>query len=72
MSRELQPWGGDVRLPGWVRRLLRRPSAPDTPERVHEARQPQDPGVTVAEHVTGAHTHHSQLPQPDRKRRPKP
>lgn len=39
MQRELEEWGGAVRLPSWLRRLLRRAdSAPDTPERAHEAR----------------------------------
>ena len=32
MTRELEPWGGDVRLPRWLRRLLRRPEdVGDTP-----------------------------------------
>jgi hypothetical protein len=36
---ELEEWGGEVRVPRWVRRLLRRPAPPgDTPERAHEPR----------------------------------
>ena len=55
MPRELEPWGGDLRLPGWLRRLLKRPAAPsDSPERVHEARQPRTPDVSVAENVDRA------------------
>jgi hypothetical protein len=54
MPRELQPWGGEARLPRWVRRLLRRPAPGDTPERMHEARQPQDPGVSVQENADRA------------------
>ncbi len=54
MPRELQSWGGEVRLSGWVRRLLRRPAPSDTPERMHESRQPQDPGVSVAENADRA------------------
>ena len=39
MTRELEPWGGEVHVPRWMRRLLRRPAEPaDTPERTHEAR----------------------------------
>jgi hypothetical protein len=39
MRREPEEWGGAVRLPIWLRRLLRRADpAPDTPERAHEAR----------------------------------
>jgi hypothetical protein len=48
MSRELEPWGGEVHLPRWMRRALRRPAEPsDTPERAHEARAhpPQPPSV---------------------------
>jgi hypothetical protein len=42
MPRELEQWGGEVRMPGWLRRVLRRPEpAEDTPERAHERRQPQ-------------------------------
>ena len=54
MSRELEPWGGDVKVPAWIRRLLRRPAPTDTPERIHEARRPQDPGITVLENVDRA------------------
>jgi hypothetical protein len=54
MPRELQPWGGDVQPPSWLRRLLRRPAPTDTPERIHEARQPQDPGLTVLENADRA------------------
>jgi hypothetical protein len=40
-ERPLEPWGGDVHLPRWMRRVLHRPVPPgDTPERTHEARQP--------------------------------
>jgi hypothetical protein len=65
MPPELEPWGGEVRLPAWLRRVLRRPVNTDnTPERTpHEIRQPEDPGVTVLQHVNGAHTHHKRLPK---------
>jgi hypothetical protein len=54
-GRELQPWGGDVKMPRLIRRLLRRPEDPgDTPERVHEARQPEYPDVSVAENADRA------------------
>jgi hypothetical protein len=53
-TRQLEPWGGDVRMPGWLRRLLRR-SRPveDTPEAAHEKRKPQ-PGPSVAENADRA------------------
>src|SRR4051794_39849620 len=39
MPRELQSRGGDVQLPRWIRRLLRRPIDPGpSAERIHEAR----------------------------------
>jgi len=47
-KRELQAWGGEVKVPRWIRRLLRRPTPSDTPERVHESRQPSYPDVSVA------------------------
>jgi hypothetical protein len=55
MPRELQPWGGDVQLPRWLRRILKRAPEPgDTPERVHEGRQPHDPEVSVLENADRA------------------
>ena len=54
-QHELEPWGGEVRLPRWLRRVLRRPdAAEDTPERAHERRQPQDDGVSVLENADRA------------------
>jgi hypothetical protein len=41
MPREPEPWGGELRMPGLLRRLLRRGPAPeDSAERVHERRNP--------------------------------
>jgi hypothetical protein len=54
MPRELEPWGGEVRLPTWVLRLFRRPLPEDTPERTHERRQPTNPEVTVLENADRA------------------
>jgi hypothetical protein len=55
MPRELEPWGGDLRLPRWLRRMMRRPEDPGpSGERVHERRQPQDANVSVAENVDRA------------------
>jgi hypothetical protein len=46
MARELEPWSGDVRLPRWLRWLLRRPpEAGDT----HERRPARQPDKSVAE-----------------------
>jgi hypothetical protein len=40
MAREQEQWGGEVRLPAWLRRVLRRPDPEEpTPEAAHEARK---------------------------------
>ena len=49
MSRDLEPWGGEVRTPRWLRRLLRRPDSEDTEERAHERHQPAKPHMTRGE-----------------------
>jgi hypothetical protein len=55
MPQELEPWGGDLRMPDWLRRVLRRRSQPGpSAERIHEARQPQQPGLSVAENADRA------------------
>ena len=55
MSRELQPWGGPVEMPRWLRGLLRRPApATDTPEAVHERRKPVYSDITPLENVDRA------------------
>ncbi len=54
MARELEQWGGDVRLPGWLRRLLRKPPPPgDSPERTREG-PPSQPTVSVGENADRA------------------
>jgi hypothetical protein len=46
MAREPEEWGGEVRLPTWLRRMLRRPAPRDnTPERAHKTRTGQAPTV---------------------------
>ncbi len=54
MPKELQPWGGEVRMPRVLRWVLRRPEPGDTPERLHERRQPQSPTVSVVENADRA------------------
>lgn len=54
MTRELEPWGGEIRMPRWLRALLRRSDPGDTPERVHERRRPDYPDVSVAENADRA------------------
>jgi hypothetical protein len=72
MPRELEPWGGEVRMPRWLGRLLHRQTATETdsPERAHERHKPQYPERTVLENVDramfGAFT------QPDKSRRRAP
>jgi hypothetical protein len=67
MAQEPQPWGGEVHLPGWLRRLLRRPpeEAP-SPEFQHAARKEQRAKDQAAfEHMRAAGTvgpHPSELP----------
>jgi hypothetical protein len=51
---ELQPWGGEVKLPRLLRWLLRRPNPDDTPERAHERREPQYSDVSVLENADRA------------------
>jgi len=55
MPRQQEAWGGDVRLPRWLRKILRRPADPGpSPERIHETRQPQQLDVSVAENADRA------------------
>ena len=58
MTRQLEPWGGDVHMPRWLRSMLRRKDSGDTPERARErARQalhPEQPNVSVAENADRA------------------
>ena len=55
MPNQLQDdWGGEVGLPRWLQRVLRRRERPgDTPEAAHEARKAQ-PSTSVAENVDKA------------------
>ena len=55
MARQPEQWGGEVHIiPGWVRRLIRRPPPPgDSWERAHEARKEQ-PTVSVGENADRA------------------
>ena len=56
-KRQLEQWGGELRVPGWLRRLARRPQGADTPERAAERgweqRHPAE-GPSVAENVDRA------------------
>jgi hypothetical protein len=53
-SQPLEPWGGDVRMPRWMRRVLRRPELPgDSPEAAHEARKAQ-PSASVLQNADRA------------------
>jgi hypothetical protein len=53
-NRELEAWGGDVRGPRWLRRMLRRREPlGDTPEAAHEKRKAQ-PGRSVAQNADRA------------------
>jgi hypothetical protein len=49
-----EAWGGDVRMPRWLRHLFHRPDPPgDTAERAHEARKPTE-GPSVLENSNRA------------------
>lgn len=55
MARELEEWGGEVRVPGWLRRVLRLgPPAEDTPERRAEAHRRRPPSTTVGQNADRA------------------
>ena len=50
MTRPQERWGGDVRVPRWLRSLLGRPADPgDSPERAHERHRSQQPDRSVSE-----------------------
>jgi hypothetical protein len=55
--RQQEPWGGDLRVPTWLRRLMRRPQGADTAERAAERgwedRHPKE-GPSVLENVDRA------------------
>jgi hypothetical protein len=65
MGREPQEWGGEVRLPIWLRKILRRPADPtDTPGAAHEARKARATDDAALKHMQAAGTlapHHSEL-----------
>lgn len=56
-QQQQQPWGGELKVPGWLRRLARRPKGEDTAERADERgwehRHP-DEGPSVLENVDRA------------------
>jgi hypothetical protein len=55
MPRELEPWGGELRMPRMMRWLLRRGSAPeDTPELVHERRNAETTTMTPLDNLDRA------------------
>jgi hypothetical protein len=53
-NRQQEAWGGEVRMPRWLRRMLRRPEPlGDTPEGAHERRNPQS-GPSVGQNADRA------------------
>ena len=53
-DQQQEAWGGEVHMPHWFRRMLRRPEPPEpTPEAMHEARKPQA-GPSVLENADRA------------------
>jgi hypothetical protein len=58
MARQLEPWGGEVKVPRILKRLLRRKDTEDSPERADEARRTahraQGPEVSVLENADRA------------------
>ena len=53
-NRQQEAWGGEVEMPRWLRRVLRRPEPlGPTAEAAHEARQPQS-GPSVLENANRA------------------
>ena len=51
MFQDPQAWGGEVRLPRWLRR---KPQPTDTPEKIAERRRPAQPPRSVLESVDRA------------------
>ena len=57
-DRQQEAWGGEVQMPRWLRRLLRRPDpVDDTPEAVHERRK-AGPSESVLENANRASIGH--------------
>lgn len=54
MARELEEWGGEVRVPGWVRRVLRRPPPPGDTDECRAERPAKAPGPTVGQNTDRA------------------
>ena len=53
-NRQQEAWGAEVRMPRWLRRMLRRPEPlGDTPEGAHGKRKPQ-PGPSVGQNADRA------------------
>ena len=47
MPRELEPWGGELRMPGWMRRIFGRGPVPgDSAERIQERRNEETTTMT--------------------------
>ncbi len=52
-SPQLEPWGGEVHMPRWLRRVLRRPAPlDDSSEAARETRE--QPTVSVAQNADRA------------------
>lgn len=50
MGRQLEEWGGEVRLPAWLARLMGRPQpVDDSPERQGERHRAQPPPWAAGE-----------------------
>lgn len=75
MSRQPEAWGGEVRLPRWLGRMLGRTGPTDTAEAAHEAFKPDPSDDERLRRMRAAGTlapHHSELPRPEpRGRRPR-
>lgn len=55
MAKQLEPWGGEVRMPVWLRRILRRGLPPDdSDECAHERRKPEYSELSVHEQADRA------------------
>jgi hypothetical protein len=52
--RELEPWGGEVHVPRWLRRLLRRPEPLEDTSEKGEEWQPGPDARTPAENINHA------------------
>jgi hypothetical protein len=75
MTRQREPWGGELHLPAWLRRRKNRAAPGDTPERARERGSHHVPGPAGPAKTPGQNaldlmgTFKIMMPPEDRRRR---